>query len=44
MSCAAMKSAELGSIRSRVLPNLSGRTDPDFSKIGVGALLEYCFA
>ncbi|MCH90345.1 hypothetical protein A2U01_0011259 [Trifolium medium] len=43
MSCAAMKSAELCSICSGVFPDLSGRTDPGFSKFGIGALLEYCF-
>ncbi|MCI88109.1 hypothetical protein A2U01_0109395, partial [Trifolium medium] len=41
MSYAAMKSAKLGRIRSRVFPNFSGRTDPGFSKFGIGALLEY---
>ncbi|MCI87030.1 hypothetical protein A2U01_0108311, partial [Trifolium medium] len=44
MSCAAMKSVEFGRIRSRIFPNFSGRTDPDFSKLGIGALLEYCLA
>ncbi|MCI69486.1 hypothetical protein A2U01_0090748 [Trifolium medium] len=44
MSCTAMKSAELGRIHSRVFPNFSGRTDPGFSKFGVGALLEYFLA
>ncbi|MCI65494.1 hypothetical protein A2U01_0086752, partial [Trifolium medium] len=44
MSCAAVKSADLGHICSRVLPNFSGRTDPGFSKFGVSALMEYFLA
>ncbi|MCI67504.1 hypothetical protein A2U01_0088763, partial [Trifolium medium] len=44
MSCAAVKPAELGHIRSRVFPNFSGMTDPGFGKFGVSTLLEYCLA